>query len=899
MYRYARALLILVVFIFRFVSLTAGDLDIKFPANLKKVIDPGSTFNLMVKVVNNSEVDKNFSLRIANADGYYKFIADYSNLQVEKKSSLSKIIGVQVSNKAKSGNLTLSLEALSIPESEVFGKTDISIEVKAKYEISINKLRAPKTLFSGDTASISYLIQNLSNDDVSVKTTAIHGSNTKESLINIKKDSGAICKVPLTIPKNITEYSLQTVIFIANVIDKQGTEKSEPVIFDVFPVKSTKFDRFERFPIRAGLLAVTSNRLGKLSYSTMYEVQGEKAFGKDKSKNIEFRLRGPDRTGNPLFGINDEYLLKYKSKNMDLSLGDNSFGLSQLTEASRSGRGILLNYTIKKLSFGAFYNVPRYYPLITQVYSANVKYVFKPENELSLGCLTKKDTNSVTTNLLMINSTNKFFSSLKTELEVALGQNKGSLKKAYRGSVSFNRSFLFASANYVFAEPNFQGYLTNSMRLNAGLGIKLNKFSVSVNYDQNKSNLALDTIYSNMPFGENVSVSASYKLSTKSSLSFGGYISSMQDQSKNPLFDNQRKVARFSSMNRLGNFNISLQADAGEMTNFLIVGDNNSLMYNGTLFLNYTTKKGVSANLFGTYQGGQKDITGSELFYYGGSLNAKLLKNLSISLQYNSNFEWQYYTSDRSLFSLELNGFINKNNEISLGANYNLIKNTLDNKEYNIRLRYIHILNVPVSKKKNIGSVTGKIVNHGVDNVAGVRLNLNGALAVSDKDGNFRFPAVAVGSHMLGIDAASFGINAVTEAAGPFTIKVDPAKITHFEFAMTKSSRIEGNLKVQEDEKVNQKGYIPVKEQINKLIVEVSNGAEVFRIFTDKDGLFHFEDLRPGDWNFKVYNNALPRGYKIVADQFNVTLKPGETRKIQVDIQKAARQIQFQKPVKK
>jgi hypothetical protein len=899
MFRYAKAILIIIVLLLRFDIVSAGDLEVRFPANIKKEIDPGATFNLMIKVVNNSDVDKSFSLRIANKDGYFKFISDCSSFPTEKKSSLSKIIGVQVSNKAKAGNLVLSLEAVTIPESEVFGKTDISVDVKSKFEISISKIKAPQTLFSGDTASIYYLVQNLSNDDVSVKTTALHGTNNKEQIINIKKDSASICKVPLNIPKTVTEYSQQTVVFIASVIDKPGTEKSEPTIFDVFPIKNIKFDRYERFPLKAGIMVVTSNRLGKQSYSTMYEIQGEKSFGKDKTNNIEFRLRGPDRTGNPLFGVNDEYYLRYKSKHMDLGLGDNSFGLSQLTEASRSGRGLMLNYVLNKVSFGAFYNIPRYYPLINQVYSAHTKYTFSPDNELSLGFLSKRDTNSVSTNLFMISSVNKFLSAFKTDVEVAIGQNKGVLKKAYKGSASFNSSFLFTSASYVYAEPDFPGYLTNSMRFNAGLGIKLKNFSVSLNYDQNKSNLALDTIYSNMPFSENLSLSASYRLSNKSNISFGGFISSMQDKSAKPLFDNQRKVGRVSSMNRIGNFSFSLQADAGEMTNFLINDGQKSLMYNGSIFLGYVTKKGFSANLFGTYQGGQQDITGSKLFYYGGSLSTKIMKNLSVSLQYNSNFEWQYYTSDRSLFSLDLSGQINRNNEISLGANYNLVKNTLDNKEYNVRLRYVHTFNVPVTKKKNIGSVTGKILNHGVDKVSGVRLNFNGILAISDKDGNFRFPTVPIGSHTLGIDAASFGINAVTETPGPYTIKVDPAKVTYFEFAMTKSARIEGTLKVQEDEKANQKGYIPVKEQISKLIVEVSNGSEMFRNFTDKDGLFRFEDLRPGDWKFKVYSNGLPRGYKIVTDQFNVSLKSGETKKLQIDIQKSARQIQFQKVAKK
>lgn len=898
MFRVFKIILFLILFCLSLFT-TAGNLEIKFPNISKKDLDPGSTINIMVKITNNGDSNKNIKIQINNNNGNFKLISDYSSMPIEKNSSINKILGIQISNTTNAGDFSIELEALENPDSLSFGKVVIPINVKPKYELSINKLKAPISLFSGDTTSIYYLIQNLSNIDITVKNTVIYGLQNKINTYKIPKDSSIISRYLISVSKDLAEFSQQTAIVIATIADKPETEKNETFIFDVFPIKNVKFDKFNRIPVKVGVLAISSNKMGKMMYSSMFDIQGTGTIGRKNESTLNFHLRGPNRSGNPLFGLNDEYSLKYVSPRFEVALGDHSFGLSTLTESSRSGRGVLLKYNLKKLTFNSFYHKPRYYPLINQVYAAFANYTFNPGNELTAGFLSKRDSFGIGTKLFTISSKNTFFSALKTDVEIAAGKNRDKLKKAYRAALFYNRSILSSSLNYLFAEPDFPGYMTNSFRLNSGVSLKLKKFTIALNYDLNSTNMALDTLYSNMPHGKNFNVSTSYRITQKSTFSLAGYISSMKDQSPKSLFDYERTSGRLTFNNRMGNVSLTLQGDIGKMTNFLLIkSGEESLMYNGSIFANYATKKNLSASAFVTYQGGQQKISGSELFYYGCSFSTNIFKTVSVSLQYNSNFEWIYYTCDRSLLSLDIHGQINNKNEIRLGASYNLIKNTLNNKEYNIQLGYVHTLNIPVSKKKNIGSVTGKLINQGIEKVSGVRINLNGIIAVSDKEGNFRFPSIPVGTYVLGIDASSLGINIVTELPGPFIVNVEPAKVTNYNFAMTNSASIVGRLVVKEDERVSEKGFIPVKDQLEKLIIEVSNEKELFRIFTDADGSFRFEDMRPGNWKVIVYPNGLPTGYQLETSQFNVNLSSGKSEKVEVIIKKKARQIQFQKSVK-
>jgi hypothetical protein len=311
--------------------------------------------------------------------------------------------------------------------------------------------------------------------------------------------------------------------------------------------------------------------------------------------------------------------------------------------------------------------------------------------------------------------------------------------------------------------------------------------------------------------------------------------------------------------------------------------------------MNYEFNKTFSANGFVNYQGGQQYmITGYDRFYWGSSVAADVAEKFSLSLHYNSNYELKDYSTDRSLLSLQMQCKINPRNDISLGANYNLVKNTLDTKEFSLQLRYTYTINVPVSRKKDIGSLTGKIVNHGIESVGGIRMNLNGIITITDKEGNFKFPMVKVGTYMLGTDESSFGLNAITEIPGPYFVTIESGKIAHFEFAMTKSARIEGRLVIQEDERSGKKGFYPIKEEIDRLILEASDSTETYRILSERDGTFRFEDLRPGNWLIKVYPNGIPQGYRLVTDKFNVSLLSGKEEKLDVIIQKKIRQIKFQ-----
>ena len=63
---------------------------------------------------------------------------------------------------------------------------------------------------------------------------------------------------------------------------------------------------------------------------------------------------------------------------------------------------------------------------------------------------------------------------------------------------------------------------------------------------------------------------------------------------------------------------------------------------------------------------------------------------------------------------------------------------------------------------------------------------------------------------------------------------------------------------------------------INGALVEITNGTEVYKQFTDGNGIVSFHHLRPGTWQLKVYKHDLPPHHYFENPEIEVEVRPGE-----------------------
>lgn len=885
----------LMTFVVNSAHVCPNNLEVKLLNEKRKELAIGSTSNVLIMFTNHSDTIKEFDIKLITTDSYWRQIMDYSSNLIEKNASLTKIISIHVPKSAKAGDYSIEWGVFEKPGNQIVGKVTIPIRVLPNYQISVEKLSSTSYLFSGDTLNAKFSIRNLSNADVTVTANIIYSTKPEIRYFNIPQDSTVITNVSVITPKDLEHYSQQRVAMIATVKDKPETSSASTLYFDIIPSDKVKFDGYNRYPVKFSTVLASSNYTQKRIYGAMFDIRGNGYIDENQEKKLEFHLRGPDRRGNPILGLNDEYYLIYNTSKLNISLGDNDFDLSELTESSRIGRGVQVQYNFNKISFGSFYHMPRYYPLIRQIYSFYTNYKLGNVIGLSAGYLAKTDTLKNVTNLMTFSGTAKPFTWLKSEFEVAMGQHKQKTSKAYLGALNISSSFLSSNIRFKYAEPNFPGYISNSMALNSSITTNLKIVSLSANYSFNSSNLALDTLYANAPYNKNIIINATLPIGMDNSLSLSANSIELEDRSVNALFHYSKYFGRISLLNKIGKINMNIYGDIGKMKNFQQVNTGDLTdYYNGYLSLKYSNKQAFSVSGFVNYQGGKQYlVTGFNRLYYGGSVQFNLKKTF-FSFDFQNDYEFKDYFRNRGLISLQAHHEINNNHEFELSTNYNLLKNSLSMKELSIQLRYTYTLNAPISRKKNIGSLSGRVINKGVETVEGIIFSLNGKKTMTDKNGYFKYPMVKVGSYVLTMDESRFKINTIAGTPGPYKIEIQPGREVPFEIELTKSARLQGRIVVREDEKSGTKGYYPVKEEIDKLIIEASNGTETFRILTKSDGTFRFNDLRPGSWNIKVYPNGIPSGYILEKDLFKFDLKANMDEQLDIIIRKKSRVIQFQ-----
>lgn len=873
------------------------DLELKNPQQKKRTVEAGYSFNVLLTVTNSSDDTRRFSIRLREDNSNVKLIADYTSIIIQAQSTVTKIVGIIVSTGLKSGDHDIPFEITEEGQTTPFALFTIPIDVQPKIDFSFEKMDGDPYVFAGDSARAHFILTNKSNQDININITRMYLQTVKQGKLHLKKDTSVIISMAIKTNKDITSFSKQSMSIKVQLVEKTDAEKTLYHNFDVFPSVKQQFDRFTRYPITISGIGVSSNRRGPREYATMFEITGKEYLDEVKSQLLELHMRGPNRAGNPLLGQNDHYYLGYTSKYLNVSLGDVNFSLSDLTESARSGRGIKSSININNLNICGFYNKPRYYPAISHVYATSSTITFNSDNQISLGVIGKADTLNNTVYLTSLYGNIKPFSWLSTRYEVSAGQVEKGFSTAYKGSMIMRFGRISTSATYLHADTDFPGYVTNSTRISIGFNASFKRIGINANYDYNDTYKALDTLFANDPFNENLTVTNNIKLGKKTSLTIGYLKNNASDKSPLQKFNYLRESARLTLNTQLGDFTSSFGSDVGRMKNYLGTSDNISNFINGNGYIGYRFRNIFSTSIHGTYQGGkQQNVTGFERFYYGGSVGIEPASKYSFYLSYNSNYEFQDYTRDRSLLTLQSTVQFLEKHQIKFGINYNLIKNTLNTKELNIQFNYIYKLGIPIGKKKDVGSLTGRLISKEKNtSVENIRLNLDGILTITDKNGNYRFPALKVGQYELGMLESNLGLNTITEEPGPFKVDIKPSQTTHLDIVLTKSAKVSGKLVVLEDENVNQKGYIPVKEKIDRVVVEANNGKEIFRVLTDVDGGFVFADLRPGDWKFKVYPNGIPQGYQLIKSEINITLAPGQQEEVEFTVQKKARQIRFQK----
>lgn len=788
-----------------------------------------------------------------------------------------------------------------------------SVQASTRVTLTVGQIRSielfvvtqPEFIREGDTLRLTYLIRNSGNNPEKFLLKSDHGKvdNIGDSL-TLEPGAGTNVTVSQIIP--VTDNNAWQASSNLSVMMTGGAEPVYSVTsIPVFSSKVRKIDRYFRFPVEVGG-AYLSYRYGGRRYGgrqvTAYQYQATgKGFIDQKERHyIDFTLRGPNQFVFPAVGTYDQYSLDYSwRKRLSVSVGDYVLQLNNLMEFGRFGRGLRVEQQFKKASYTVFYQKARFF--MNQKDALGGKFLFKINESANIGVhyasknVVFHDQRfwSHMTGLAANVHTREF----NLESEVSAGRAIGKTDYGAFLRLQLAKKWISITSNVIYAGKHFYGFYNNSRLFNNNIGFNITrKLTVGVSNNFSDVNPSLDAnLYSVSPKDRSYMGYMSYQPDQRNRFFFFYSKAQRKDRQQPPAFHYSENFSNFSYNLASQKFTLFYQGRYGYSKNHLApdnAGRNESFsnliqptvrlypwIWIGGYFEHQHTSKFSTSGVV------------QNLFFYGGNARVNVKRNLYASFLYRNNYAPDELYVRRSFLDgsviLDL-----KRHVFSISGGHSYIPNVANTEQNTLffNVRYVLRLNVPLGRKKNIGTVKGKLTGLGFRK-QGNLIQLGSHKFMTDSTGMFFFDGVAPDRYYLSITQNESGSEGVVPVVRmPMLVDVRPDSLSLVEIPLTRTGSIVGRIEFL---KAKQNGPSSVLTEKPPVLVKLNGENGSYLTEPNSKGEFSFREIRPGTWEIAVF---IPGGQdRFVVEESNrqLTLETDKTLDLTFRIRPNEKRIHF------
>jgi len=795
----------------------------------------------------------------------------------------------------------------------------LHVSVASVSKISVKLLSAPGVVIAGDEYQASFTVVNASNGRRTIDIDVESSENWK-----CKIDSSEIEFAPAE-SKNIT-VTVGTDKRIQDKLDHRirltarnnGTNANATCAVKIIPRISSRAARFRNLPTQISLVQEV-NKDDRYEYRFRPEIYTSGALDKNEKTNLTLLYRGHDiqdkttpiefyrKIPDEVFNKDDVYRANLWTKNFELQIGDWNHSFSCLSGVFM-GRGIKSALNIKRFVAQAYYENPSWSESNGKVIAGHIGY--SDEKRFQLGINADRTmTGAVNKDIVSLNGSIKPINNTDIGFEYALGGENGKLRwkdgDAYliKGS-GFHRRISY-SINYLHRSPDFSSSYTDGDIFSARIGLPILRWlKLNGDFHESNSNLNIDTTLGSAVFERNYHTGFDIRLPIKTTLSCGYEYRLREDKLPEPEFDYQQKIGGIGIRQSFGWLSFSGSVEYGNMWDKTT--NQNSAIEKFYFFTQVKPTRWWSSRINVRYRNNDF-YTGEEGNYISADIQSKIDigRSVSLDVKFQSDgcreyFE-EYNIGNENLYQAKLNILLPFRHEISLSGWHVEYRDSSYAGESALKLEYTIPFGIPVGIKKDTGKLSGNVFDDETgEPISNAVIRLNGYTAVTDKNGNFIFPAVETGEHYLYINTSSIGLDRIPIEKTLMKIDVKSGKNKEIKIGMTQGASVSGRItlfkfaETQYDTSTNidDKEIIEVSGMFN-IMVELSNSSESIRRVTDTKGEFVFEELRPGNWTLRIYKDDIPEYHYIEKDRFEVELQPGTEEKFDIRIIPRKRHIKI------
>ncbi|WP_343642383.1 hypothetical protein [Chryseobacterium sp.] len=873
----------------------------------KDSLMPGMSTSIPFTLENNSKETKTYDISVVTSSSSVNPILPKGEFQILPYETSVYLVPLRIATETEQGTYSVTLNIMDRSNGTTFTKNS-KILVSGNRKLLVTALNTPEFVRAGETIRASFLLKNNGNITENILLESKNAVVDHETSLILEPNESKIINIHKVTNAELAQNEFQNLNLS---VQSKGNPKENQDVYastQVISAKPSEKDIYHRLPVAFSLSFIGMQNMGVYNDGFQGEIYGKGTLDKNNKNQIEFRAV----THNPVelntFTQYEEYFVNYKRNNLSIHLGDKTYSSSYLTEFARYGRGAEIRYDFNKVSFGGFYNHPRFFRDIKDEFNFYSAFKIRKESEISVGYLYKTPRNEeirysevrLDSDAHLPYARGKFKVSNNITLsgELAYSTTKKTDGTAYLLQAEAVFKKLNGNLMYMRASPDFAGYFTNTNTFNGNISYHLTKkISVFANYMQDAKNFQRDTLLLAAPYRKYFQYGVQYKYIPTGFIILNNGYQTYKDRLEPKQFDYYERYFKVSINQQIGVFQVNLDGQFGKTDNYMTGFSGNSSFYSANLsFQKFST----SFNIFGSYAiSSRYQLQNQRNFYYGARIFSKFSDKTSLSIFYQNNYMPEEYFKDRNLFELLFHQQLFQGNELDLSGRYSLQRGEIGDKDFIFSMRYTWRPNVPVQKIAEYISLSGNVSSLGLKKTEGIRLILGSYLSVTDKDGNYMFKNVVPGNYFLEIDRSTTEINDIPTQTFPAALSLLNKENT-FNFGLTTAATVQGHVKFLEtgDKDQNDFGHLPSakgKKKKESIIVEATNNDQTYRKVCNIGEDFDFTYLRPGDWTVKVYRNGLDKRYKISTDKFIFTLQPSETKKITINVVKQQIEIKYQK----
>lgn len=874
-------------------------------------LQPGTSTSVSFVVENTTTEDKIYDIRIETGSSHILPILEKGDLKITSQENNVYIVPLKIAPETPPGKYTVILNGTERKTGEELSQR-LQFSVSTYRKIELSALDFPEFVKAGEIIKGNFVLKNNGNVVENLILESKNAVISENARLSLSPGETKIIKISKVTDPKLVQNEYRNISLSVYPFENPSEEHNAYGSVKIISVKPAEDNLFHRFPVSASVSWIGMKNRGEYNDGLQGELYGKGSLDKDNKNLLEFRVL----TKNPVefnsFTQYEEYFLNYKRNNIFIHVGDKNYSSSFLTEFARYGRGAEVRIDLKRVSFGGFYNHPRFFRDIKDEFNLYSRFKISKESEISAGYLYKiprMENTGLSFSNFRLNTeahlpylTGKFRLNKNLELLSEAAYSKAGKTEDYGYTIQAIAHFGKFNGNvmYMKAGPQFAGYFNNTSTVNGNIQYKLlKKLNFMAGFIQDARNFQRDTLFLAAPYRRFLQYGIQYKYLKSGSLTIYNGFQRYQDRLMPREFDYKERFLRVSIDQQIGLFQFNLEGQFGKTDNYLTGYSGNSNFY--TVNIGFEKFK-TSFNLYGSYANTARyQLENQKQFYYGARIVSRISEESNFSIFYQNNYMPEDYYADRNLFEILFHQQIVPGHAIDLSGRYTLQRGEIGNKDFLFALRYTLQMNIPVQKTAEYISLSGNIENLGVKTVEGIRLMLGTHLSITDKQGNFSFKNIVPGNYVLEIDRSTTAINDIAMTNIPVSLNLSN-KENIYNFALTSAAGIQGTIHFTQLDEHRSFAHFPGKTEKKKkesIIIEATNGDQVYRKIAVIGETFDFTYLRPGEWQLKIFRNGLDKKYKIPIEQYRFSLHPSENKNITIEVIKQQAEIKYQQdPIK-